>query len=126
MLKYPFPGKGTRANDEKRARLECPGFAVSHCRAAVEGEGEMFPTALRWVSACGWQRDTGTESLLDSSVRRRKERRNRFRENPLSTFLHFHNVPTYKEKHGLYNNEIPETLPPHRRPPIQSEQSLLP
>lgn len=101
---------------KKKAYLECPGSAVNYCWSAVDGEGELFPTALDWAGAFGWQWDAGTELLLDSFVSRRKERRNDFWENPHFSSSHFHRVPTYKGEHDLYHNEIPETHTPHPTP----------
>lgn len=45
--------------------------ALRSVSAGLLKEGELFPSALRWATACGWRWDTGTESLLDSSVSRR-------------------------------------------------------
>lgn len=122
MLKYPFPRERHRANDAKRARLECPGSAVSPCRAAVEGEGELLLTALPWASAPGWQWDTGTESLLDSSVNRRSEIV--LGKIPLALFFTFTMCPLTKRNTVCIIMKFLKRFPPHRRRPIQSEQSL--
>lgn len=118
----PSPAKALAQMTQKKAYLECPGSAVNYCWSAVDGEGELFPTALDWAGARDWQRDAGTELLLDSFVSRRKERRNDFGENPHISSFHFDRVPTYKGEQGLYNNEIPErSRPPENlRLPVQS------
>lgn len=68
------------------------------------GKVSCFPTVLRCASACGWQWDT--ESLLDSSVSRRRGGIV-LGKIPFPIFVAY----AYKEKHGLYHNKIPETLP---------------
>lgn len=83
VLKYPFSGESTRANDAKKKEkdyLECPGSVVNYCWRAGDGEGELFPQ--RWIGpVLKVGSGTWAKLLLNRSVGRRKERRNDFWEN---------------------------------------------